>query len=256
MPLAVILITPQHMKIQTFEIHKKLDNTEVILYPTLLEIKGKIFLVDCGYEETFLEFITELSKLGVEPDNLYAILVSHDDIDHIGALKLFKHKNPNLLVYCSETEEPSISGKVKSERLVQAEQTLLTLPEEYKPGAIQFINQLKNIKRIEVDAILKDKDKIGDEIEVIFTPGHTKGHISFFIPAEKTLIANDAIVLEGDEFNIANPAFTLDMNQAIKSVELIKELNPQKIICYHGGVALENISQKLTTLITKYKNYS
>src|SRR5690349_7635043 len=230
------------MKIQTFKIQKQINDTEVILYPTLLETDGKFFLVDCGYEETFSEFITELNKLGVTVDNLYAILVSHDDIDHLGALKLFKDKNPNLLVYSSEIEEPSISGKVKSERLDQAEQSLLTLPEKHKPWANQFINQLKSIKRVSVDVVLKHRDKISDELEVILTPGHTKGHISFFIPSEKILIANDAIVLEFDEFNIANPAFTLDMNQAITSVELINELNPEKIVCYHGGVAVGNIS--------------
>ena len=244
------------MKIQTFKIQKQINDAEVILYPTLLETDGKFFLVDCGYEETFSELITELNKLGVTVDNLYAILVSHDDIDHLGALKLFKDKNPNLLVYSSEIEEPSISGKVKSERLDQAEQSLLTLPEEYKQWANQFINQLKSIKRVSVDVVLKHREKIGDELEVILTPGHTKGHISFFIPSEKILIANDAIVLEFDEFNIANPAFTLDMNQAITSVELINELNPEKIVCYHGGVAVGNISNKLTSLINKYKKHS
>lgn len=242
------------MKIQTFEIHKEIDKREVILHPSLIEIKGKNFLVDCGYEETFLEFTTELSKLGVELDDLYAILVSHDDIDHIGALKLFKDKNPNLIIYCSEIEEPSVSGKIKSERLEQAEQSLLTLPEEYKPWAFQFIDQLKKIQRIKVDAVLKNHDKIGEEVEVIFTPGHTKGHISFYIPEEKTLIANDALVIEADNFDLANPMFTLDMDQAIKSVELIKGLELEKIICYHGGIARENISQKLANLISKYKS--
>jgi glyoxylase-like metal-dependent hydrolase (beta-lactamase superfamily II) len=241
------------MKIQTFEIHKQIDNNEVILYPTLLEIKGKYFLVDCGYEETFLEFITELSKLGVDLDDLHAILISHDDIDHIGALRLFKDKNPNLIIYSSEIEEPSISGKIKSERLEQAEQSLLALPQEYKAWALQFINQLKSIKRIEVDATLKNNEIIDDEVEVIFTPGHTKGHISFYIPSEKTVIANDALVIEEENFDIANPMFTLDMCQAIKSVELIKEVQPEIIICYHGGIAKDNISQKLTELIAKYK---
>lgn len=242
------------MKIQTFKIYKQIDNNEVILYPTLLNIKGKNYLVDCGYEETFLEFTTELRKLGVELADLHAILISHDDIDHIGALKLFKDKNPHLIIYSSEIEEPSVSGKIKSERLEQAEQSLLKLPQEHKSWAYQFINQLKSIKRIQVDAILKDRDKIDEELEVIFTPGHTKGHISFYIPGEKTLIANDALVIENDHFDIANPMFTLDMGQALKSVELIKDFQPEKIICYHGGIAKDNISQKLTDLVNRYKN--
>lgn len=241
------------MKVHTFKIHKQIDDREVILYPTVLQIKNRNFLVDSGYEETFLEFTAELSALGIAPDNLHAILVSHDDIDHIGALKLFKEKNPGLLIYSSEIEEPSISGKIKSERLEQAEKSLSGLPEEYKTWGQNFVRQLKTIKRTAVDITLKDGDVIDDELQVIFTPGHTKGHISFYIPAEQTLIANDAIVIEEDHFDLANPMFTLDIAQAIKSVELIKELQPKKIICYHGGIASHNIADKLTSLLANYK---
>jgi glyoxylase-like metal-dependent hydrolase (beta-lactamase superfamily II) len=165
-----------------------------------------------------------LINLGVEITDLHAILISHDDIDHLGALMQFKGKNPDLIIYSSSVEDPYISGKIKSERLQQAENSLLTLPEEYKSWALQFTNQLNGIKRTKVDFVLEDKDKIENEIEVVFTPGHTKGHISFYVPSKRTLIANDAIVIEEGRFEIANPTFTLDLKQAIQSVEKIKEL--------------------------------
>jgi glyoxylase-like metal-dependent hydrolase (beta-lactamase superfamily II) len=241
------------MNIQTFEVRKFINGNEVVLYPTLIDTNDKKYLIDCGYEETFSEFVDGLISLGVELPDLHAILISHDDIDHLGALTLFKSKNPDLLIYSSRFEEPYISGKVKSERLKQAEDSLSTLPEEYKPWALQFIDQLRRIKRIDVDLLLKDKDKIENEIDVIFTPGHTKGHISFYIPSQRTLIANDAIVIEEGRLEIANPAFTLDLKQAIQSVEKIKELAVEKIICYHGGVTEDNIFGKLVDLINRYK---
>jgi glyoxylase-like metal-dependent hydrolase (beta-lactamase superfamily II) len=241
------------MNIKTFEIVKEIDNNKVILYPTLLEIKGKYFLADAGYEETFPDFIAALKEFDVEPADLFAILVSHDDIDHIGALKLFRDSNPNLMIYCSEIEEPSITGRIKSERLEQAEQSLSALPEMHRPWALQFIDRLKSIQRVNVDAVLKDCDIIENEVTVIYTPGHTKGHISFYLPGEKTLIANDALVIEDDGFNIANPMFTLDLDQAIRSVERIMELQPERIICYHGGIANDQIPRKLESLIARYK---
>lgn len=241
------------MKIHTFKIQKEIGHTHIILFPTLIEIKGKKYLVDCGYRETFSEFVSELHKLGVEIKDLHGILISHDDIDHIGALKQFKQINQDVIIYSSDIEAPSISGKIKSERLEQAERSLPNLTDEYKSWATQFIEQLKNISRLEVDITLKNSDKIDDELEVIYTPGHTKGHISFYSFADKTLIANDALVLEDGEFNIANPTFTLDMQQAIKSIESIKQINPDKIICYHGGIAETDIAEKLTRLIKRYK---
>ncbi len=90
-------------------------------------------------------------------------------------------------------------------------------------------------------------------ILVVHTPGHTKGHISLFHPKTKTLVAGDSMVIENGKLNIANPSFTLDIKSAVKSLEKIKKLNPCKIICYHGGILEEDINEKLTELIDKFK---
>jgi hydroxyacylglutathione hydrolase len=48
----------------------------------------------------------------------------------------------------------------------------------------------------EIDAPARDGDKLrvgGTELEVLFTPGHTQGSISLWIPAEKKLIAGDTL---------------------------------------------------------------
>lgn len=243
------------MQIKTFKVSKLINGIEVVLFPTVIAINGKNFLIDCGYEDTFEEFSDALQNIDIDISNLHAILVSHDDIDHIGALSLFKSKNPNIIVYSSHIEAASISGKTKSERLQQAENSLTILPEKDKSWANQFIEELKKIKRIEVDRVLEDGEWIDEKIQVIFTPGHTKGHISFFIPSEKILIANDAIVIDENGLDIANPGFVLDMQQAVKSIEKIRSLLPNKIICYHGGVVEEGVNEKLTDLIARYKHF-
>ena len=240
------------MQVYTFEIRKTIRQQFVHLYPSLLSIKGKHYLVDCGYEETFPEFVEALGLLGLSTADLHALLLSHDDIDHIGAVALFKEANPQLKVYGGAIEAASLMGHVKSQRLVQAEQSLSQLPEEHLPWAHQFIRDLENIKRFPLDGILQDGDAIEGEVRVIATPGHTAGHLSFYLPSEETLIANDALVIENDHLDIANPMYTLDMREAIRSVERIREINPRKIICYHGGIITEGIPERLNTLLEKY----
>lgn len=242
------------MKITTFKIEKIINSEAVTIYPTVIQVNDKNYLVDCGYEETFDDFVAALKDMEIPINDLHAIIISHDDIDHLGALYLFKKANKNILIYCSHVEEPSVSGKVKSERLIQAENSLEHLPEDYKKWAMDFIIQLNNIQRVPVDQTLLENDRIQDEIIVINTPGHTKGHISLYIPSEETLIANDAIVIENDELNIANPQFTLDLPEAVKSVKKIRDLKPRKLICYHGGLLLDNLENKLNKLLAKYND--
>lgn len=242
------------MEIIILKIEYILDGQQLVLHPVLISQESEIFLVDCGYEETFEALKSELKSIDIQPEDLTGVLITHDDIDHLGGLKLLKQYNQNLTIYCGEFEKDSISGIVKSERLVQGEMSLTTLPEEHQSRAIDFIQKLKKIQRFPVDEVFADGEIFKNELVVIHTPGHTKGHISFFYPKEKILIAGDALVIDNGTFNIANPAFTLDLAQAIQSVQKLKSLKPKKIICYHGGVMDENIDTHLEDLINKFKD--
>lgn len=241
------------MEIKILKIEHTIDGQLVVLHPVLIRKGNKNFLVDCGYEETFETLKSELKALGIRAGDLTGVIITHDDIDHLGALKLLKNDYENIAIHCGEYEKDSVSGLIKSERLVQAESSLTTIPDEHKYWALDFIHKLKNIQRFEVDEVFADGEVFENEIVVIHTPGHTNGHISLFYPKEKTVIAGDALVIENGTFNIANPAFTLDLAQAIKSVQKIKSLHPNKIICYHGGVMEKDIEKNLEDLLNKYE---
>ncbi len=244
------------MKLTVLKIEKTIEGENVVVFPVLIQNEHRNYLVDCGYEETHEEFKSKLKALGIEMKNLTGVIITHDDYDHLGGMRYLKQDNMNLKIYCGEHEKDSISGIIKSERLVQAESSLDSIPEEHRNWALNFIHKLKGIQRFKVDKVLADNEFIENKIVVIHTPGHTKGHISLFYPKEKTVIAGDSVIIENGELDIANPSFTLDMEQALKSVEKIKNLNPHKIICYHGGVIDENINMKLENLIERYKNYT
>lgn len=57
----------------------------------------------------------------------------------------------------------------------------------------------------------------------------------------KTLIANDALVIENGELEIAYLKFALGLKRSLKSVEMIKQLELDKIICYDGGLVQKNV---------------
>lgn len=241
------------MKAELLELKSEINGQEVVLHFTLLEVNSKFLLVDCGYEETFEDLKKILRARSIEITDLDAILISHDDIDHIGALYQMKQLNPSARVMASHIEAPSLSGHVKSERLAQAEQLYAAMPEEHKKWALQFQNSLRAIRRVPVEIELVDGELIESEIKVIHTPGHTRGHISFYIPSLKLLIANDALVIENGEFNIANPQFTLDMHSAINSIKKLQSLDIQTVYCFHGGEFNGDVNAALEKLLIKYE---
>jgi glyoxylase-like metal-dependent hydrolase (beta-lactamase superfamily II) len=65
-------------------------------------------------------------------------------------------------------------------------------------------------------------------VRVIATPGHTPGHISLYLPELDTIISGDAMALENGKPVIANPQFTLNMEEAAASMERFILLSRQK----------------------------
>ncbi|MEY8755672.1 MBL fold metallo-hydrolase [Peribacillus frigoritolerans] len=224
------------MKIIELPIEFEFNGQKNHINPSLIISENELTLVDTGYPN-FLPFIeNEISKNGYDLKNLKNIIITHYDIDHIGSLYDFKEKYPHINMIASEVESKYISGEMKSERLVQAEEMLENMPIQEIEFGKWFIQQLKNLKHVSIDEKVHDGDWILDnECRVVATPGHTSGHISLYFPRLKTVIAGDAAVIENHELVIANPHFCLNVEKAEQSLRKIKDLQAENYYCYHGG---------------------
>lgn len=211
---------------------------EEVIHPVILKDDKNMLLVDCGYTGFLPKIEKAMDDINLDCNQLTHVIITHHDHDHMGALSELKKKYPKVKVVASDIEEPYISGKLKSIRLKQAEELYIHMTEEEKPFGEAFCNILKNVEPEEIDLIVQDGvyfDWCGGCF-IIGTPGHTPGHISIYIEGKRTLITGDAATLDNGNLEIANPQFTLDMEEAQKSLDCIKEIGAKTIICYHGGV--------------------
>ncbi len=207
------------------------------IHPVLLVDDKSMVLVDCGFSG-FLPAVEQAALgHGLDLQNLTHVIITHHDHDHMGALHALKSKYPKVRVLSSREEEPYICGREKSLRLAQAEKRQAELPDDHKAFGEAFIKLLRGVQPQAVDDTVQDGDVLPfcGGVHVIATPGHTPGHISLYLPIQKVLIAGDAAVLENERAAIANPAFTLDMEAAQRSLEKLLESDAETIVFYHGG---------------------
>jgi len=234
-------------KLTVLEVKFDFGGATNTIYPVILSDEEEMVLIDCGYPN-FLPLIkAEAEKEGLDISKLTKIIITHHDFDHMGALAEFKRAYPELKVLSSVEDEKYVSGKEKSLRLQQAESIYNSLPEDQKEGAMGFQKLLESIENVDVDICLRDKDFFSccGGIEVVATPGHMPGHISIYVKDSRTLIAGDALVIENEELVIANPQYTLDIEEAKKSAEKLLNYDIDRVICYHGGIYTKNIKKAL-----------
>ncbi|NLK98887.1 MAG: MBL fold metallo-hydrolase [Epulopiscium sp.] len=229
-------------KILSLSITMPFGNIENTVYPILLWDKQNIILVDCGFIGSLPLLEKELQRVGVSIQQLTGLVLTHHDHDHMGAAAALKRINPDMKIYASAMEAPFISAQEKPLRLRQAEEMQKILPPEQQDFGKAFCNMLRQVEPVEVDVFLHD----GEYMEwcggcrVLATPGHTPGHISLLLERDSLIITGDAIALEDGKPVIANPQFTLDLEQATKSMEKLLSLKAKTYYCYHGGTFINN----------------
>lgn len=223
---------------------------KIAIHPTVLWDEQMAVLVDTGMPGSWELIRAAMIEAGVSPEKLKAIIITHQDIDHIGSLpEIVQAYSGQIEVYAHELDQPYIEGKLpliktNPERMAAM---LAALPEEERK-MMQAI--FENPPKAKVDKILADGDvlPIFGGIRVIHTPGHTPGHISLYVQNSKTLIAGDAMVYMGGMLRGPVPQTTLDMDTALQSLKKLQNTEIQSVICYHGGVCQDNAEEQLQTL--------
>jgi len=219
------------------------------LHPVFFYDEDGIMLVDTGNPKQEDLLIAKIREAGFDPATLTHILITHHDIDHIGGLRELRNRYPEVQVLAHQDEIPFIDGSVDALKIQDMERDIDSIPED-KKAFLQRMKAFFPLLVAPVDFALVDKDvlNIAGGVEVIFTPGHTLGHICLYHRASKTLIAGDALNMKDGHLRGANPDFTHDMSQAYASIKRLEEYDIRRIVTYHGGVFDTDVNEAIISL--------
>ncbi len=193
-----------------------------IIHPLLLSDKGYTMLIDAGLPGQYQQLSQELAAAGTSPEMLDAVLLTHQDLDHIGCLPELDAANRYATFYAHEGDAPYIRG----------ERPLL------KGNVVPWQSQLTELPSGRIDRYLTHGQQfhIAGGMEVIHTPGHTAGHVCLLLPQERALIAGDIVFYIDDELVLPPVELTEDLPAAMQSLEQLLRYDFDTLICYHGGV--------------------
>jgi Zn-dependent hydrolases, including glyoxylases len=206
------------------------DSVNLVFMIWLLKgSNGKNILVDAGFERNSSAFFPGISKyirpdsaleaLGVSPQDISDIIITHPHADHINGIDLF----PKATIWMQKNDYEffvSDSGRKKYDSIDIAK--------------TKYVNSIGKLRLINGDSI-----EIIPGLRVFIGSKHTyeSQYVLVNTATDKVLIASDNVWFYYNLNNMVSIPLTLDQNAYIRQMKRMKTLvKPELIIPGHDGL--------------------
>ena len=173
----------------------------------------RLLIVDPGEEAERILAAVEATGASVE-----AILLTHCHFDHIGAVAPVA-KATGALVYCPEIEVPLLADIMA-----------------YVPWA-----GFGPYESYEADEVVRGGETLelaGMEIEVVLTPGHSPGHVTYAVKGEPAIFSGD-VLFQGSVGRTDLPGG--DWATLLGSIRTLVDSHPPETTVYPGHMGITTL---------------
>jgi glyoxylase-like metal-dependent hydrolase (beta-lactamase superfamily II) len=183
----------------------------------VLDDKGEITLIDAGLPNEGPKVLEYLQKSGRAPEQVKRIVVTHRHGDHAGAV-------PALV---AATGAQVYAHPDEADAIAQME------------GAPAEIVRVRD----------GDVIPVFEGLRAIEAPGHTSGHLCFYLPERRVLFTGDSMINRGS-LSGPNPQFTPDVGRAHASLrDKIAPLDVETLCVAHGDVIASGAGDQIRELV-------
>jgi hydroxyacylglutathione hydrolase len=183
------------------------------------EGSDRVLIVDPGEEAE--RILAKLEEIGGTAE---AILITHCHFDHIGAVTPVAEAT-GAPVYCPEIETPILSN------------IMAFVPWE-------GFGPFEDYEADETVAGGETLELAGLEIDVVFTPGHSPGHVTYAVRGEDAIFSGD-VLFQGSVGRVDLPG--ADGPTLIMSIRKLLDSHPDETTVYPGHMGTTSLGAERAT---------
>ena len=218
----------------------------------LIQGKNGFTLVDTGFEtkDALTTIEKELGEHELNFKDISQVVVTHSHIDHCGLVRKLKQLSGAKLAL-HELEKMSLDTPQEVERFVRD----AGVPEDFAQELTEGYSYFK--KYLDLDLSLPEIVLRGGEVistgvfdfRVIWTPGHSPGHICLYEPEKKILLAGDHILpITTPIIGFHHRVLENPLADYINSLEAMKKLEVSLVLPGHEH-PFENFQERIGELL-------
>jgi len=179
-------------------------------------VKGqrKNVLIDTGSASNYANLAACLADVGLAPNDVHLIILTHEHFDHIGACPLFY-------------ERTVVAAHSLAANKMELQDEFVTMSKYLDEGARHFRADIW----LEADTIL---DLGNYRLRVLHTPGHCSGCICLYEPDHELLFTGDTVLAGGTLSGILGSG---NISDYIKSLQLLSRLRVEEMYPGHGRIS-------------------
>ena len=198
----------------------------------LIDTGDTLALVDTGMTSSWDALVSELHRLGHNPEEVQHVFCTHPEHNYSGGNAFrFAELNPEVTVYANPLDARELTNpELEIARRKTAWATDATREKVGVPGRVP----VRNIRMFEDGEII---DLNGYEIECIYGPGHQPGNTFYYDPQNKMMFFGDSL---GNYFTDIDVMYQLypggaNFRTLIESLEKVQSYDIEWVAVTHCG---------------------
>ena len=222
-------------------------------------------LIDTGWNtnEAFDSLKKQLAEIGIDFKDISQIVVTHIHPDHYGLVGRLKHLSTAKLALHYLEKDFIESRYINMDELLREMEEWLHIngvsANELPELKTASLGMIKFVVPVLPDITLRGGEIISTGVfsfQVLWTPGHSSGHISLYEPTQKILVSGDHILPTITPNISRHPQSSINpLGDYLNSLSTVKQLDVNLILPGHEN-PFTGLEQRIKKIIQHHKQRS
>jgi 2-aminobenzoylacetyl-CoA thioesterase len=207
-------------------------------FPMYLSIGERAMLIEGGTGATVDIVQQQLKDLGIKPEQIGTILLSHTHPDHIGGFPRLRKLWPHVKIMCSAVGKDVLASEELVKQFQFVDKAIAKIM--MQKGEIDKMPEPLEHPDFSVDAVVNEGDTIDLGAGVVWTvysiPGHAPCQLAFYEKKDEMLVIGDSTGFYSPQRDVWWPNYFVSLEKYCKSIQKLMSIPAKRAALSHNGV--------------------